>query len=66
MDVFLPFTCNLNWEEIIVELKANQTASNRPNLVTYIFQMKVKALFKGVAKIGWFTNVIGNISTREY
>jgi hypothetical protein len=28
--------------------------------------MKVKALFKGVAKIGWFAKVIGNIWTREY
>jgi len=28
--------------------------------------MKVKAFFKGVAKIGWFAKVIGNIWTREY
>jgi hypothetical protein len=28
--------------------------------------MKVKALLKGVAKIGWFAKVIGNIWTREY
>jgi len=26
----------------------------------------VKAFLKGVAKIGWFTKVIGNIWTREY
>jgi len=28
--------------------------------------MKMKALLKGVAKIGWFAKVIGNIWTREY
>jgi hypothetical protein len=28
--------------------------------------MKVKALLKGVAKIGWFAKVIGNIWTKEY
>jgi len=28
--------------------------------------MKVKALLKKVAKIGWFAKVIGNIKTREY
>jgi hypothetical protein len=28
--------------------------------------MKVKALVKGVAKIGWFAKVIGNIWTKEY
>jgi hypothetical protein len=28
--------------------------------------MKVKALLKGVAKIGWFAKIIRNIWTREY
>jgi hypothetical protein len=28
--------------------------------------MKVKALLKRVAKIGWFAKVIGNIWTKEY
>jgi hypothetical protein len=49
-----------------VELKPNQTTSDRLDLVARIFQMKVKALLKGVAKIGWFAKVIGNISTKEY
>jgi hypothetical protein len=60
-DVLFTFTCNLNWQEIIPELEPNQTASDRPDLVARVFQMKVKALLKGVAKIGWFTKVIGNI-----
>jgi hypothetical protein len=65
-DVFFTFICNPNWQEIIAELEPNQTASDRPDLVARVFQMKVKALLKGVAKIGWFTKVIGNIWTREY
>jgi hypothetical protein len=65
-DVFFTFTCHPNWQEIIVELKPNQTASNRPDLVARVFQMKVKALLKGVVKIGWFSKVIGNIWIREY
>jgi hypothetical protein len=28
--------------------------------------MEVKALLKGMEKIGWFAKVIGNIWTREY
>jgi len=28
--------------------------------------MKMKALFKGWAKIGWFAKIIGNIWTKEY
>jgi hypothetical protein len=60
-DVFLTFTCNPNWQEIITELEPNQTASDCLDLVVRIFQMKVKALLKGVAKIGWFAKVIVNI-----
>jgi hypothetical protein len=44
-----------------VEFEHNQTTSDRPDLVTGVFQMKVKALLKGVAKIKWFAKVIGNI-----
>jgi hypothetical protein len=65
-DVYFTFTCNSNWQEIIVELKPNQIAFDRPDLVACVFQMKVKALLKGVAKIEWFAKVIGNIWTREY
>jgi hypothetical protein len=36
-DVFLTFTCNPNWQEIIAELEPNQIALDRPNLVTRIF-----------------------------
>jgi hypothetical protein len=36
-DVFLTFTCNPNWQEIVVELKPNQIASNRLDLVACIF-----------------------------
>jgi hypothetical protein len=46
--------------------RANQTAFDHPDLVAHVFQMKVKAFLKGVAKIGWFAKVIGNIWTREY
>jgi hypothetical protein len=37
MDVFLTFTCNPNWQEIILVLEPNQTASDRLNLVARIF-----------------------------
>jgi hypothetical protein len=60
-DVFLPFIYNPNWQEIVMELEPNQIASDRPDLVNHIFQMKVKAFLKGVVKIGWFAKVIGNI-----
>jgi hypothetical protein len=48
------------------EARTQPIASNRLDLVTYVFQMNVKALLKGMSKIGWFAKVIGNIWTREY
>jgi hypothetical protein len=48
-----------------VELKPNQIAFHRPDLVARVFQMKVKTLLKGMAKIGWFAKVIENIWIRE-
>jgi hypothetical protein len=66
LDVFLTFTCNSNWQEVIMELEPNQTAFDCLDLVARVFQMKVRALLKGVAKIGWFAKVIVNILTREY
>jgi hypothetical protein len=65
-DVFLTFTCNPSWPEIQSELLEGQTAVDRPALVARVFQMKVKKLLQGVCKAGWFTQVIGNIWTREY
>jgi hypothetical protein len=65
-NVFLTFTCNPNWQKIVAELEPNQVAFDCPDLVTRVYQMKVKAHFKGVAKFGWFATVIGKIWTREY
>jgi len=65
-NVFLTFTCSPNWQKIITELEPNQTALDHRDLVARVFQMKMKALFKGWAKIGWFAKIIGNIWTKEY
>jgi hypothetical protein len=50
LDVFLTFIYNPNWQKIIVELKPNQLAFDCPDLVARIFQMKAKALLKGMEK----------------
>jgi hypothetical protein len=47
-------------------LHEGQTVVDRPDLVTRVFQMKMKALLNGLVKLGWFAEVIGNIWTREY
>jgi hypothetical protein len=46
-------------KKIVTKFEPNQTAFDRPNLVACIFQMKVKALLKGVAKIGCSPKLLG-------
>jgi hypothetical protein len=48
-----------------VELEPNQTTFDRLDLVARVFHMKVKALLKGIAKIGLFAKVIANIWTKK-
>jgi hypothetical protein len=38
-DLFVTFTCNPNWPEIVRELKPGQTASDRPDLVSRVFNL---------------------------
>jgi hypothetical protein len=47
---FITFTCNPNWLEIQAELLPGQTATNRPDLVTRVFRMKLSVLIKDLMK----------------
>ena len=49
-DLFLTFTCNPKWSEIIENLLPGQTASDRPDLVNRVFNMKLESLMKDVCK----------------
>ena len=49
-DIFLAFTCNTKWEEITQSLLPGQVASDRPDLVSRVFQMKVKVLISDLEK----------------
>jgi hypothetical protein len=49
-DLFVTFTCNPNWPEIQRELKPGQTASDRPDLVSRVFHLRLKKLLKDLAK----------------
>ena len=49
-DIFLTFTCNTKWEEITQSLLPGQVASDRPDLVSRVFQMKLKVLISDLEK----------------
>ncbi|XP_057310253.1 uncharacterized protein LOC130648232 [Hydractinia symbiolongicarpus] len=45
-DLFLTFTCNPKWPEIVTNMLPGQSASDRPDLVARVFKLKLLALKK--------------------
>jgi hypothetical protein len=64
-DLFVTFTCNPKWKEIIDALLPGQTAKDRPELVTRVFNLKLDALLKDI-KDGVLGNVITKIWVIEF
>jgi hypothetical protein len=61
-DLFITFTCNPSWPEIRDNLYNGQTASDRPDLVARIFQLKVKAFCDIIVK----KQVLGEVAAYIY
>ena len=49
-DLFIAFTCNSQWKEIVAALLFGQTAQERYDMVSRIFHLKVKKLIKLLRK----------------
>ncbi len=64
-DLFVTFTCNPKWKEIIDTLLLRQYAKDCPELVTHIFNLKLDALLKDI-KDGVLGNVIAKIWVIEF
>jgi hypothetical protein len=64
-DLFVTFTCNPKWKEITDALLSRQTAKDRPDLVTRVFNLKLDALLKDI-KDGVLGNVIAKIWVIEF
>lgn len=58
-DIFLTFTCNGYWDEIVVELKEGQKAEDRPNLTARVFRLKLDALLNDILQ----KDVFGKVSS---
>jgi hypothetical protein len=64
-DLFVTFTCNPKWKEIINAFFLGQTTKDRPELVTRVFNLKFDALLKDI-KDGVLGNVIVKIWVIEF
>ena len=64
-DLFVTFTCNPAWPEIKAELLPGQTAKDRPELVSRVFQLKLSELMADI-KGGIFGTVKGKLWVIEF
>jgi len=61
-DLFITFTCNPNWSEILENLHPNETPSDRPDLVARIFQQKLCALIEEL----YVDQILGRVKAYIY
>lgn len=61
-DLFITFTCNGDWEEIKENLKENESPADRPDLITRVFEGKLKALLKDLTE----NNILGRVIAYTY
>jgi hypothetical protein len=65
-DLFITMTANPAWPEITRELRPFETASDRPDLVTRVFQLKKTALLNEIIKTEIFGPVTAHMHTVEF
>jgi hypothetical protein len=65
LDLFVTFTYNPKWKEIIDTILLGQNTKDRPKLVTHIFNLKLDAILKDI-KDGVLGNVIAKIWVIEF
>src|ERR1044071_6521524 len=65
-DLFITVTCNPNWPEIKEALLSGQTAQDRSDLISRVFNMKLKAILKNILKEYIFGKVLAYLYTIEF
>lgn len=59
-------TVNLKWAEIIETLLPKQDATDLPDLVAHVFELKMKALMEKIGKNNVFGENVAHVFTIEF
>ena len=65
-DLFITFTTNPKWPEIKCELKEFQDANDRPDLISRVFNLKLKSLFVDTLEKHVLGKVVAHIYVIEW
>ncbi|GBN18698.1 hypothetical protein AVEN_230184-1 [Araneus ventricosus] len=60
-DLFLTFTCNPSWSEILNCMEEVQCPEDRPDIIIRVFNMKLKELLEDICKHEIFGTVLAYI-----
>lgn len=58
-DIFLTFTCNPRWHELVSNLQLSQQPTDRPDLIARVFKLKLDALLTYIRTSNTFGRVMG-------
>ena len=64
--LFITFTCNPQWPEIIESLPPNTSADDNFDIVDRVFQLKVKALTDDLYRDGIFGEAVAYVEVIEF
>ena len=65
-DLFITFTANPTWPEIVDNLLPGQSACDRPDLVACVFHLKFASFLYDIMKGNLFGKAIAHVYTIEY
>jgi Helitron helicase-like domain at N-terminus len=65
-DLFVTFTCNPAWPEIVNNLQAGEQSSDRPDLVARIFKLKLAEMINDLTVVGVLGVSIAFVYTIEF
>ena len=65
-DVFMTITCNPDWPEVKDSLFAGQVSLDRPDILSRVFRLKLKAFRKELIENGRIGKTVAHIGVVEY
>ncbi|GBM15167.1 hypothetical protein AVEN_39084-1 [Araneus ventricosus] len=65
-NLFLTFTCNPSWSEILNSMEGVQRPEDRPDIIIRVFNMKLKELLEDICKHGIFRTVLAYIYVIQF
>jgi Helitron helicase-like domain at N-terminus len=63
-DLFVTFTCNPAWPEIVDNLQPGEQSSDRPDLVARVFKLKLAEMMKDLTVVGVLGVAVAYVYTR--